>query len=481
MRAADITSALPANGHTKPAALAIAPEAPDEPPAIRINTLPNLPDEFWESREILRRIRQAARYAQAGPDIVLLAVLCRTSAMVSHNLTFNFGRGRGGLSLFGGAIGGTGLGKTLANNAAQDLILIPSYLARNGEADPRKFRDSIGVATGEGLIEAYMGVVEEETGERRTKATKTAKVGDPVVEKVRKQVRHNAYFFLDEGEMLAKIMDRQGQTIGPVLRSAWNGANLGQQLADGERTRFLIRFTYSVGLMIGFQPETVQFLLADGAAGTPQRFLWASGYDRTLPDEDFAEVEPIRLPIETSDGRPVVGTIAGPEWLAKQLKKERSQLLRGETEIEQAKSQETMARCKLAALLAVIDGRKEMTDEDWALAGMVWDNSCSIRDEMAEVGRRDAAERARLKSEAAADTAVAAHVRVKQIDGNVEKAARWIAKRIHEKGPDTERGPRRVMEGKLRDVYDLALNRAIEADWVVLEEGHLRTGGTRPV
>lgn len=460
----------------------VAAQAEPKPErTLAVTPLPNLPDEFWNARDILRTIRQAARYAQSGPDIVLLAVLCRLSGMVSHRLRFNLGRGYGTLGLFGGAVGGTGLGKTLANHAAQDLLLVPTYLARDGVADHRKFKDGIGVGTGEGLIEAFMGMVDEETGEVHRVATRAAKVGDPVTEKVRRQVRHNAYFFLDEGETLAKLMERNGATIGPILRSAWAGTSLGQQLADGERTRFIDRFSYAIGMVIGFQPETVQSLLADGAAGTPQRFLWMSGYDLDLPDEDFDEVPPLRIPIENRDGSPLVGTIAGPEWLRKDLKDRRRRLLRAEEAVQQLDSHEVLMRCKLASLLALLDeGRTRVLDDDWELAGIMWETSAAIRDQLTEVGRKAVTETARQKTAAAVETAAATHVAIREVDAGVETAARWLAKRIHASGSDTERGPRRDMESKLRKHYDLALNRAIQAEWLVLEEGLLLPGSARP-
>ncbi len=379
----------------------VEPPVPPDPEARKADILPYLPDRFWDTRERLALIRQAARFHQVGPDIVLLVVLCRLSAMVSPELRFDLGRGPGSRNLFGGAVGTTGLGKTLANHAASRLLLRPSYLCRGDECDPRKFRDGIGVATGEGMIEAFMGIVEEETGEVHRTSGKGFKAGDPVTERVRKQVRRNAYFFLDEGETLAKLMERTGATIGPTIRSAWSGTTLGQGLADSERSRFIEAFAYSLGMVIGFQPETVQSLLADGAAGTPQRFLWASGYDVNLPDHEFDEVPPFRLPIEHRDGTPVTGTITGPDWLRRQLRAERRRQVRGEVVVEQADSQEVAMRCKLAALMAVVDGRLQVSDEDWALANLMWDTSSAIRDQLLDLGKREAELVARRKSDAA--------------------------------------------------------------------------------
>lgn len=463
------------NGHHHEPTPSRNPDAP------AVAVLPYLPDRFWNTRERLQLIRQAARHHQVGPDIVLLAILCRLSAMVSHKLNFDLGRGKGSLNLFGGAVGGTGLGKTLANNVAQDLLLRPRYLARGDQADPAKFRDGIGVGTGEGMIEAFMGVVEEETGEVHQRSTKFHKAGDPITERVRKQVRHNAYFFLDEGETLARLMERTGATIGPTIRSAWAGTSLGQQLADGERTRFVDRFTYSIGMVIGFQPETVQSLLADGAAGTPQRFLWASGYDLDLPDGDFDEVKPFRLPIEHFDGTPVTGLITGPEWLRVELRDQRRRLLRAEMVVEQLDSHATVMRCKLAALFALIDDRMRVDNDDWALAGLLWDTSCAIRDRLTEFGRMEAEKVARRKANAATELAVASHTQMRKLDADVERCARWLARRIHNGGPERERAPYRDMRSKDRKQYDLVLAHAVRMGWVTVDEGLISAGSAVPL
>lgn len=466
------------NGHHEPA----EPRVPVDPDARKPAVLPYLPDRFWAARERLALIRQGARYHQVGPDIVLLAILCRLSGMVSHELRFDLGRGIGSLNLFGGAVGTTGLGKTLANNAARHLLLRPSYLCRgNGECDPRKFRDGIGVSTGEGITEVFMGMVEEETGELHRANGKGHKAGDPVTERVRKQVRHNAYFFLDEGETLARLMERSGATIGPTIRTAWSGGPLGQALADTERTRYVEGFAYSLGMVIGFQPETVQSLLADGAAGTPQRFLWASGYDLDLPDGDFDEIKPFRLPVEYQDGSPVTGLIRGPEWLRVELRETRRRHLRGELRVEQDDSQEVAMRCKLASLFALIDERMTVDDEDWQLADLMWTTSAAIRDQLTELGRREVEMVARRKSEAAVELAVASHTRMKELDGDVERVARWVARRIHERGPATAGDTKRAAAGRDRAVFSLALAHAVRMAWVVQDGSSIAVGSAVPV
>jgi hypothetical protein len=455
--------------HSTPTLHLVQQPEPESSTAQRPVALPELPDAFWNSRERLRTIRQGARAAYVGPDMVLLAILCRTSAMVSHQLVFDLGRGRGSLNFFGAGVGWSGLGKTLANHAAQDLLLRPRYLTRGDQADPRKFKDGIGLGTGEGLIEAYMGLVDEETGE-------IDKRGDPVTERVRRQVRHNAYFFLDEGQGLAKLMERSGATIGSILRSAWSGSSLGQQNADSERTRFIERFTYALGLFIGFQPEVAQVLLADEATGTPQRFMWMSGYDVTLPEADFDPVEPFALPIETPDFRLITGTITGPQWLAKELRTRRRRMLRCEEFVQQLDSHEVAMRCKASSLLAVLDGRMQVTDEDWELADVMWQVSVGIRDRLGEIGRNEVRKAAQQRKAATVEATVEAHLKVRDFDAQVERVARRMWRRRTEQGPASMREFRQDTAGRDSQYHQAALMLAVSKGWLQVVDGRVLAG-----
>lgn len=451
-------------------------------PAAQAVRLPNLPDEFWAARERFAVIRRAAWHAGCGADMVFLGVLCRLSGMRSHLLTFDLGQGEGSLNLFGGAVGGTGLGKSRANSAARKILLRPAYLALpDGEADEAKFKDGIGIGTGEGMAEAYMGMVDEPTGEVAKRATKYANAGDPIMKSVRRQVRHNAYFYLDEGEHLTKTMvERSGTTIGPAIRTAWIGGSLGQQNAKDETTRFIDEGTYSMGMAIGYQPSTVQTLLADGAAGTPQRFAWLSGWDPSFPLERPDVVKPFHLPIARPDGRPVVGIIKGPQWLADQLWEQRHAVVTGDVDVVEKNSHETLMRCKFAALLALMGERMEVVDEDWQLAGVLWDTSSAIRDQLTEIGRQEAQKVARQRSDAAAEAALSSHAKVREYDAAVQRVARLIAKKVYAAGSSTPRGPKRELESRDRALYDVALACALQAEWLVLDERVLASGPSRP-
>ncbi|MGI5247579.1 hypothetical protein [Dactylosporangium sp. CA-139066] len=448
-----------------------------------MHAVANLPEEFWEARERFRAIRQAAWRNGCSGDVAMLTVMCRTSAMVSPKLIFDLGRGPGSLNLFGGAVGPSGGGKSQAVEVGQEIVIAPAYLVdADGNIDPDKFKDGIPLGTGEGLAEAYMGTAERETGELHTRNSANANKGDPKTEKVRAQVRHNVFYYLDEGETLTKMMkERQGATIGQALRTAWVGGPLGQQNARDETTRLIPRRSYSCGMVIGYQPKTVQDLLGDGGPGTPQRFLWASAIDPSLPSTRPDAQRPFWLPLHDDSGQAITGTIGGPKWIADQLWARRVDVVRGKQVVEELDSHVDLMRCKLAALLAVIDGRMEVSDEDWQLSEVLWTTSCETRDRMVEFGRRQAQMLAAQQTAAHVDREEKAHVARRTVDARAERIARWIGRRIHERGEATHGATKRAMSAEDRPFFDVGLEHALAQQWVSLDNRALRPGSARPV
>lgn len=473
-------------GHAERHPATVADE-PEPEPAANNAPLENLPEDFWGARERFHRIRQAAWRNGASGDVALLTVLCRCSAMVSPKLVFDLGRGEGSLNLFGGAIGPTGAGKSMSVEAGQGIVIAPAYLVdQDGEIDPDKFKDGIPLGTGEGLAEAYMGTIERETGEVHQRATGRHGKGDPVTERVRGQVRQNAFYYLDEGEALTKMMrERQGATIGQALRTAWIGGPLGQQNARDETTRLIRRRAYALGIVIGYQPHTVQDLLADGGPGTPQRFLWSSATDPRLPLARPDAPRPFWLPLSDDNGRPVTGIITGPQWIADELWARRVDIVHGTEQVAELDSHVDLMRCKLAALLAVIDGRMEVVDEDWQLGGVIWATSCAIRDRMVEFGRREARRHADRQAAAHVEREERVHVARMAADANVERICRWIGRRVHERhesGRDleTRSGMRRGLSNDDRRFYDSAFDLAQGRQWVAVVDRVVRPGSARP-
>lgn len=448
------------------------------PNPARVVELPaNLPEEFWDARPIHKRIRQAAWATADSADAVFLAILCRMSGMVHHDLKLQLAPKVGSLNLFGGLVSGSGVGKSSAMSCAQSLVIPPTYLTDD-------FKDGVGLGTGEGMAEIFMGMIEVETGETHKRATKYANAGDPIMKPGRAQVRHNAFFYLDEGQTLTKMMkERSGTTIGATIRTAWIGGALGQSNAREETTRFVKGGTYSMGLLVGFQPDTVQELLADGGPGTPQRFLWLSAYDPLLPDfvygddEEIIEPEPFRLPLCDGHGVPVTGTVRGPVWLRNQLHRELAARKRGEVVVDELDAHVSLMRCKLAALLAILDGRTRVNDEDWDLGGMVWNTSCMVRDFMIKHGRVKAAEERERYVAGVVEVAERTHLAAVGASGLVMRLARKIAEKTCADGAYTRGNAKRDQASKYRHAVPLAIDHAIEQGWILAEDDKILTPG----
>ncbi|WP_460009828.1 hypothetical protein, partial [Mycobacterium avium] len=288
------------------------------------------------------------------------------------------------LSMFTGIVGSAGTGKSSAYHASADLLAFEfgdlmdnDLTARADEVPPE-----LPVGSGPGVAEAFMGSV--------------ASPLDPKV-KVRQQVRHKVLFHSDEGAgLVSGILDnKRGQDIGPTLRAAWTGAVLGQANASAERTRQVRN--YSVGLCVGFQLEALAALSTEEQLeyGTPQRFVYVSATDPSIPDDAPADPGPLTV---TLPHRPM-------RYDAELRDRARREALArarghgdegGDNDPMNAHRPALVARC--AALLVILcdPGRTEVHAADVALAEMLLDTSARLHAVAMEWRReRETAERER--------------------------------------------------------------------------------------
>lgn len=450
-----------------------------------VEDLPCLPEAFWSARPSLLHIRHAAWSAGRSGDVALFGVMTRVSALVSHELRFDAGVGRGSLNLYAGIVGQSGAGKSSGAQIAEDLVGIPPALRHEQPWLPSPFL-SIGMGTGEGLIEAYYGEVVMETGELDK--------GKPVKAKVRKQVRHNVFCYVDEGAQIVKQMERPGSVAGAIIRTMWNGESAGQQNADSTRTRYITRGSYSLGLLIGFQQSTALPFLSgmESNMGTPQRFLWGAIYDPALPDEEHLPVHPGELKIElmeewTPSGHRVrdlrSGTIDFPEPVKKQMRVDQIMRTRGlDRDADPLDAHEPLMRCKVASILAIIDGRFTVNDDDWQLARIVWETSCAIRDGLVEYARSNAA----AEDEARTAAHISRHLRTKEAERGEEsqrneRIAKHLTRLVRAEEGSTRGAIRRDLAGRDKPYFDEALAFAVDMNWVETNENsHLIAGKSMP-
>lgn len=447
---------------------AVAAQAVAQGQSIDKMRMAHLPEEFWGARDLFKQVWWAAKAEGTMPDAVLGVVLARASAMVSHELTFNSGK-PGNLNLFVNIVAPSGIGKSEAMRSGKHLAALPPYLCdRYGEINKDRYRES-GLGSGEGMAEIYMGLKEVETGDViRSGPDK----GQPKTKPVRTQIRNNAFLHLDEGETLTKMLERRGATVGQIIRSAWVGAQLGQANAAEATTRDVPAGSYAMGLVIGFQPFAAQQMLAEGGGGTPQRFLWLSALDSNMESAPSDPPPPYALPLADERGNPRRGVVAFPPEIKQALWDNLRFKTQNPGEVVELNSHEPLMRCKLAALLCVLDGRMEVGPEDWRLAGMIWTVSCAVRDRLIEYGRQESVRKLETERERHAELAAAGEAARMEVSERVAAYARGVAVRAHaaEEGWLGRSEERRRVKGNLRKTWDTGLEYAQARGWIRLSD-----------
>lgn len=435
-----------------------------------------LPDSFWQERPAFAHMRAAAHSRGRSAELVLFSALARLSAYVSHTLELPATVGSTApLNLYVAAIGKPGAGKSSGAGIADELLERPDDIIDRP------------LGSGEGIAENYIESVTEkdDDGKRRT---------------VRRQVRHNVFIICDEGEQLIEQgMGRAGATLPETLRRAWSGQDLGQSNATSERTRHVRAGQYVLGMLVGFQPSVAGQLLDDGGAGTPQRFLFASADDPTIPDErtpwpgelKVPKLSPHELTTHRITRKGFVRHQLGVDpQIADQLWQENLARVRGQQELAELDAHQPLHLLKLSGLLAVLDGRLDITLDDWRLAGTLWRRSCVVRDQLlADVRRRrDSEEATRLERHALREQA--GELGRSSAGDAVQRLAKRIAGWAHEQtaaGDAPADGfPKRDLHGRLasreRHLYDAALAHAVAQGWLIeLEDGaRHRAGDSAP-
>lgn len=441
-----------------------------------------IPEEVYAARPTLRHIRQAGHSRSRSGDVALLATLTRLSALVSHRIRADTGiAGYASLNLFGGVIGPSGIGKSTGVEVADRLLPPPLGL---------DFRDGLPIGSGEGLAEVFMGVVEEETGEiKRKGGTDT-----PVTVTVRKQVRHNAFFYVDEGATITRLMkERSGSTLGETLRSAAVGQTLGQTNASKDTSRYIPSGSYSMGLLVGFQPETAAPLFEEVAEGTPQRFVWVQVIDPSIPDHQPPWPGELHAWRDAATAAPGDETgqfvlVSFDEAIKTELRVADLAKVRGQVDVSEQNpfnSQAPVMKVKLASLLAILDGRRHVNPEDWHLAQLLWEASCATRDAVLEysVAQRRAEQEkrttARIEEEVRVD-----HAKHLAEDKRTERATERLALRIsayvHSTGAQSRSVLRGRAAGKEKRLLPDAYSYAVQREWLVEADGKFAPGPIPP-
>jgi hypothetical protein len=438
-----------------------APTSPSLPAPLGLT----LPTSFYDARPELTEIRHRAHQRDADADPVLYATLARINAMAPHTLRIDTGvLEPAALNLFVAACGPSGAGKTSAAGVSKRLY----------QSSLLDFKDGLPLGSGEGIVETFFAYVWEDDLSREPK-----KDGTRYQVRVKRQEYHNAFLVADEGQAMLKMMDRSGSVLAETIRSLWVGTTAGQNNASAETRRILPEGSYALGMLVGFQPDTIQPLLADGAGGTPQRFVYCWVVDDTIPDQVSSMAIPSR----------VFSTRATTLQMAQDIKDEIRAIRRARrrgAQFDRLDAHDYLTKAKLAAGLCLLGGRTVIDEEDWELAGIMWETSCRVRDEMVSYGKSLSAQAAHEKNVARAvgeGMAETARQEARERHGAPWRVAKNIANKVHDGGLRTVGAVNRKLARRDQNDHDLLASAwaiAVDEGWVAVSGDGVEPGQQRP-
>jgi hypothetical protein len=308
--------------------------------------------------------------------------------------------------------------------------------------------------------------------------------------KVKKKTRSNAFFMADEGQGMVKMMERSGSVLGETIRSLWVAATAGQANANAETRRIMDEHTYSMGMLVGFQQSTVQPLLADHAGGTPQRFVYCWTVDPTIPDEIeshsprqggdfFASVTPT---FHVSDG-----LVYMVQAVTHEIRRTHLERKRGTATAPPMDEHDYLTKSKLAALLALMEDRYLVNEEDWSLAGVMYATSSNVRAAMVKYGKARNAEEAQEKNKAHATKegmAESASEEAREAHSAQRRVAKRIGNLVHDQSDIRTVGAvNRKLARRDQNDHDMvaaAWGIAESEGWVTVDGKNVEPGDQRP-
>lgn len=177
------------------------------------------------------------------------------------------------------------------------------------------------------------------------------------------------------------------------------GEPIGQANAKEDTSRIVAAQSYRMCLSVGAQPGHTGVIFNDTTGGTPQRFLWAPTTDPDMPDVATDAPAPLESALPTwkpgEDG--VVEIVYGPPEIARAVVA--AHLARQRGEGNALDGHILLMRCKVAALLAIMHGRVEVSQWDWEKSAEVMAVSNRTRAQLVQYAEQATFEQARREGE----------------------------------------------------------------------------------
>lgn len=407
-----------------------APDAPSVAPQKATTPAPVAAEDFWSSRRSLHHLHTFARARRVAPWAVLGAALAQVVAATEPNAQLPPTIGSyASLNLFVGLVGKPGTGKDAARKVAKEALELPK--------DSKFLTAPLG--SGEGLAHMFM---------------REGKEGA-------EQVNDAALVTIGEIDTLTALVKRQSSTVASQLRQAAMGEELGFFYVDTSKRMMVPEHRYRMCLLAGIQPKRAGGLLGDADGGTPQRFVWLPAYDPDAPDDAPECPEPMLwVPPKWHEAG---GKQAGGMYRAAvQLPKAATDMViaahlaRTRGQGDALDGHAILTRLKVAAALAILEGRTYVDDMDWELSGTVMATSDATREmcirELEDANRRDNVRQA----EAEAARTIVVQERVD--DAAVQRVARGIRRALARSGgPVAHADLRKTLAGRDRAYFEPAI------------------------
>lgn len=398
--------------------------------------------EFWEQRPILSSIQQYASVRRANPYATLGAVLRRAIALVPSGVKLPPIIGSpASVNLYTASMGRSGQGKDIANGVGAAAV---RFLDPGGNTIDDAPSPTIG--TGEGLARFFRGHGNDE---------ELANVAANVE--------------VNEVGTLGALADRKGTTLVGELLKAFTGQALGFTNAQRATTTAVPAHSYRLCLSISAQPENADFFLSREKDGLPQRFLWlpvVNPYARP-PGGERPEVTPADVVIPAF---PIVITgtpyyIGVPDSIKAEIENFRYRVEIGSPDVDPLDGHLMLLRLKVAFGLAVLDERRDISMDDWRIAGQLLDVSARVRDEMKQVVRDRHQRVNNAKAHAEADRR--AIIGDRQEQHNKKRVEKAIRNKLTRDGSATKRQLRKSCTLTIRHDFDSVFDKLLETEVIV--------------
>ena len=380
-----------------------------------MNDLPLMDSAFWKATKQLEQVRQWAHSQTLSPIGLLAAGLTIINASdYWQNLIPGINPespeiGAQPASIYTLIIGASGAGKNRTIRLAKEMFHFEhNHLPNLGSRFPK---------TPEGLYGMFLGKVKEDD--------KT----------FIKQTCFQALATFTEVAGFLKVNERAGNWLGEAISDMWNGEFPSQELKKEQDTLPQLKKNTHLGITAGGQigPATELLTGYHELQGLAGRWLCVSGYDNTIPKQQPAVPDHIR--IEANYSKPPQGQTSNllkePNivWQAVQ-----QHLYEGATSGEDLpkghSSHDILQQRKICKALAQLHGNHLNPDlQDWQLAGQVVSYSQQVKEHIIDNASEVLQELNRLKTE----QSISQHYQKMSFRNKLEISVQYTWKKIVKK------------------------------------------------